>query len=101
MRWSLRPATNFVPCSALPPPPRFTRVRRWPTSMPQYAVGHRDLIAAIRTEAANLPDLLLAGAYLDGVGIPDCIHSGEAAAETAFAQLPHISTPARTSATVD
>jgi oxygen-dependent protoporphyrinogen oxidase len=82
-------------------PPLFTRVRRWPTSMPQYAVGHRDLIAAIRTEAANLPDLLLAGAYLDGVGIPDCIHSGEAAAEAAFGQLPGISTPAHTSATVD
>jgi oxygen-dependent protoporphyrinogen oxidase len=68
-------------------PPLFTFVRRWPRSMPQYAVGHRDRIAEIRSEAAQLPHLLLAGAYLDGVGIPDCIHSGETAAEAAFAKL--------------
>jgi protoporphyrinogen oxidase len=30
---------------------------------------------------------LLAGAYLDGVGIPDCVRHGESAAEVAFAEI--------------
>jgi len=66
--------------------PRFTHVRRWPESMPQYAVGHLERVKAIRSRAAGLPGLILAGAYLDGVGIPDCVRMGEAAAEAAVAE---------------
>lgn len=80
--------------------PRFTLVRRWPRSMPQYAVGHRARVVEIRAEAAGLPDLLLAGAYLDGVGIPDCVRSGETAAEAAFARLAEVPAWAETSPAV-
>jgi protoporphyrinogen/coproporphyrinogen III oxidase len=65
--------------------PRFALVRRWPESMPQYAVGHLERVATIRARAAQIPGLVLAGAWLDGVGIPDCVRQGEAAAEDAFA----------------
>jgi CO/xanthine dehydrogenase Mo-binding subunit len=67
--------------------PQFAHVRRWPNSMPQYAVGHLDRVRKIRERAATLPGLFLAGAYLDGVGIPDCVRHGETAAEAAFALI--------------
>jgi protoporphyrinogen/coproporphyrinogen III oxidase len=64
--------------------PIFSDLRRWPESMPQYAVGHLALVKALHDQAAKLPGLFLAGAYLDGVGIPDCVRQGEAAATAAF-----------------
>ncbi|MGE5194022.1 MAG: protoporphyrinogen oxidase, partial [Deltaproteobacteria bacterium] len=65
--------------------PDFTIVARWMRSMPQYHVGHLDLVAAIDGELAGFPRLALAGNAFHGVGIPDSIHSGEQAAERVFA----------------
>ena len=64
--------------------PDFTIVSRWMRSMPQYHVGHLDLVAAIESDLAGFPKLALAGNACHGVGIPDCIHSGEQAAEKLF-----------------
>ena len=61
--------------------PLFTEVAKWENSMPQYEVGHLDRIAAIETQLAQLPSLALAGNAYRGAGIPDCIRSGETAAE--------------------
>ena len=61
--------------------PHLVRVHRHPASMPQYLVGHLDRIAAITVRCAGHPGLALAGAAYRGVGIPDCIRSGEDAAE--------------------
>ena len=49
--------------------------------MPQYGVGHLDRVARIEARAAALPGLSLAGAAYRGVGIPDCVRGGEAAAD--------------------
>ena len=49
--------------------------------MPQYEVGHLDRIAAIETRLEALPGLTLAGGAYRGVGIADCVRSGEGAAE--------------------
>jgi oxygen-dependent protoporphyrinogen oxidase len=65
--------------------PDFTVVARWMRSMPQYHVGHLDLVAAIDRELSAFPRLALAGNAYQGVGIPDSIHSGELAAERVFA----------------
>jgi oxygen-dependent protoporphyrinogen oxidase len=65
--------------------PDFSIVARWMRSMPQYHVGHLDLVATIERELAGFPRLALAGNAYAGVGIPDCIHSGEQAAERVFA----------------
>jgi oxygen-dependent protoporphyrinogen oxidase len=67
--------------------PGMTEVQRWPASMPQYAVGHLDRIPKIEEIAAGIPNLYLAGAAYRGVGVPDCVHSGEDAAEAAFERL--------------
>jgi oxygen-dependent protoporphyrinogen oxidase len=73
--------------------PQFVHVQRWINSMPQYAVGHRDRIAAIRNHLTVLPGFFLAGAYLDGVGIPDCVHVGESAADAAFKRVAGTASP--------
>ncbi len=64
--------------------PVLTRVARWPKSMPQYHVGHLGRVEAIERRAAALPGLHLAGGAYRGVGIADCVRSGEAAAERVF-----------------
>jgi oxygen-dependent protoporphyrinogen oxidase len=63
--------------------PVLTRVQRYRRAMPQYAVGHVDRIAMIETRAAALPGIELAGAAYHGVGVPDCVHDGEEAADAA------------------
>jgi len=62
--------------------PALTRVHRWPLGMPQYVLGHPDRLERIEAALAAHPGLALAGAAYRGVGIPDCIASGEAAAES-------------------
>jgi protoporphyrinogen/coproporphyrinogen III oxidase len=61
--------------------PTLTRVHRWPRGMPQYVLGHPERVDRIEALAAEHPGLALAGAAYRGVGIPDCIRSGEGAAE--------------------
>jgi oxygen-dependent protoporphyrinogen oxidase len=61
--------------------PLIADVARWPRSMPQYHVGHLDRVARIEQLAAGIPTLGLAGNAYRGVGIPQCIASGETAAQ--------------------
>src|SRR6185295_18310835 len=61
--------------------PLFVEVAKWERSMPQYEVGHLDRMNEIDTLAAKVPGFALAGNSYRGAGIPDCIRSGEAAAE--------------------
>ena len=61
--------------------PILVRVRRYRRAMPQYGVGHLERVSTIEARAAAVPGLALAGAAYRGVGIPDCIRSGETAAE--------------------
>lgn len=63
--------------------PVLTRVARWPRGMPQYTLGHAGRLATIERCQATAPGLWFAGASFHGVGIPDCIASGWAAAEAA------------------
>jgi oxygen-dependent protoporphyrinogen oxidase len=61
--------------------PEFFDLGRWPGKMPQYHVGHLDLVRQIEERAAAIPHFALAGNAYRGVGIPFCVHSGEQAAE--------------------
>jgi oxygen-dependent protoporphyrinogen oxidase len=62
------------------PPPVLTVVRRWPYSLPQYAVGHLDRIAELESRLRALPGLALLGNALRGVGLPDLIRDSRQAA---------------------
>ena len=64
--------------------PLLTQINRRPHAMPQYYVGHADLVAGIESRTTRLPGLYLAGNAYHGVGIPMCIRSGEQAAEEAY-----------------
>ena len=55
--------------------------------MPQYHVGHVKKVERIRDRAAALPGLVLAGNAYSGPGIPDCIRSGQAAADELLVAL--------------
>ena len=67
---------------AVGPLPRLVdrRVTRWGGGLPQYAVGHLDLVQRVRTAVAAQPALAVAGAAYDGVGVPACARSGREAA---------------------
>lgn len=60
--------------------PEFAQVNRWRRAMAQYAVGHQERMARIKARVAALPGLRLVGNAYDGIGIPDCIRLGRAAA---------------------
>ena len=66
--------------------PALARVYRWPDANPQLEVGHRDRIAEIDRHLAHLPGVRIIGAAFRGVGIPDCIAAGRAAAGAAIAE---------------
>lgn len=63
------------------------RVTRWGGALPQYTVGHRDRVAAIRASVASQPGLAVCGAAYDGVGIPACIATARQAAGQILASL--------------
>jgi oxygen-dependent protoporphyrinogen oxidase len=64
-------------------PPVLHRIFRWPKAMPQYTLGHLDRLAVIERRLAAHPGLFVAGNAFRGIGIPDCVASGEAAADKA------------------
>lgn len=67
--------------------PIFSRIWRHADSMPQYHVGHDARVRRIETALQQFPTLALAGSAYHGVGISDCVRTGEAAAETVFAHV--------------
>ena len=70
--------------------PVLERVYIWERAMPQYNLGHPERLKRIEARLGRLPGLSLAGNGYGGIGIPDCIHSGEEAAEGILAALTKI-----------
>ena len=60
--------------------PLVVRVSRWDGAMPRYTVGHLRRVAAIEEAMTAWPAVTVAGASYRGVGLPDCINGGVAAA---------------------
>ena len=67
--------------------PMLTRIARYPAAMPHYTVGHLDRVAAAEAALAPYPALRIAGGAYRGVGLPDCIAQGRAAAEAVASLL--------------
>lgn len=61
--------------------PNLFVVQRWNGKMPQYHLGHVDRVRRIEACAAEHPGLALVGNAYEGVGVPQCIHSGRRGAE--------------------
>lgn len=60
--------------------PLLTRISRWDGAMPRYTTGHLDRVAAIEAAVTAWPAVTVAGASYRGVGLPDCVTQGVAAA---------------------
>jgi oxygen-dependent protoporphyrinogen oxidase len=67
--------------------PIFTQLFRYRKAMPLYSTGHLDRLEVVRQHLAALPTLALAGNWRQGVGVPDCIDSGERAADQVVMDL--------------
>jgi protoporphyrinogen/coproporphyrinogen III oxidase len=62
------------------PEPQVTVVRRWPRSLPQYAVGHLERMKKLDARVRTLKGLWLLGNGYRGVGVPDLVRDARAAA---------------------
>jgi oxygen-dependent protoporphyrinogen oxidase len=67
--------------------PLLAVVGRHPRGMPQYTLGHMDRVAMIKQLVERHRGLIIAGNAFHGVGIPDCIHSGQESAEAILSAL--------------
>jgi len=61
--------------------PLFARVYKWKSAMAQYGVGHLERLDRIERLRRQLPALALAGNGYRGIGVPDCVRSGQQAAK--------------------
>ncbi|MCL5998080.1 MAG: protoporphyrinogen oxidase [Chloroflexi bacterium] len=68
-------------------PPQMHFVFRWPMAMPQYTLGHLVRVSTIERCFDRHPGLFFAGGAYRGIGIPDCIASGEKAATQAMTSI--------------
>ncbi len=67
--------------------PLFSIVERHEKAIPQYLLGHLERWEKIKRELKSLPGLVLAGNWMNGVGIPQCVESGERAGEDLVSYL--------------
>ena len=75
--------------------PQLAQIDRWRGAMPQYTVGHAERVAQIRRLVAAHRGLAIAGAAYEGVGIPQVIASGHAAAASLCRPRPETACPSR------
>jgi oxygen-dependent protoporphyrinogen oxidase len=61
--------------------PLLYRIFMWDKAMPQYNLGHPEKLKQIDVALEKYPGLALAGNGYRGIGIPDCIRSGELAVD--------------------
>jgi oxygen-dependent protoporphyrinogen oxidase len=67
--------------------PVIARVYRWIKGNAQYDVGHLERVGQMHAMCAQTPGLFLTGSAYEGIGVPDCIHQGQQAAEKVMAFL--------------
>lgn len=67
--------------------PALVRVRRRARATPIYEVAHRARVAQMAELARSLGPLAIAGNAYRGIGIPDCVASGEEAADSVVSAL--------------
>ncbi len=60
--------------------PIFSRVYRWRGAMAQYEAGHIARVERIEKRVSDIAGLAIAGNAFHGIGVPDCVRSGQEAA---------------------
>jgi oxygen-dependent protoporphyrinogen oxidase len=67
--------------------PVYASVYRWNGGMPQYTLGHLDRVDRIEELSTKVAGFALAGGAFRGVGVPNCIESGERAVTKVLGEL--------------
>jgi oxygen-dependent protoporphyrinogen oxidase len=70
--------------------PVVTNLHRYARALPQYNLGHTQIIKSLETLAAATPGLFLAGNYLSGPSIGACVEQADRTAEAAREYLASI-----------
>ncbi len=79
--------SELASIAGLPPVTVDESVTRWRHALPQYRVGHVDVVNRARDSLVDAPGVALAGASYDGVGVASCISSGRQAARKIAREL--------------
>lgn len=58
-------------------PPAFTHITRWEKAIPQYHLGHLNIVDKIAQFERQHPGLFLSGNFRDGISVSDCIIQSE------------------------
>ena len=58
------------------PEPKVIGLKLWPTAIPQYELGHLEIIDQLVKAEKNTPGLWICGNYRSGVAFPDCVTFG-------------------------
>ncbi|ENH95587.1 protoporphyrinogen oxidase [Gracilibacillus halophilus YIM-C55.5] len=65
--------------------PLFSVVTRWHDAMPQYRVGHKQMVDTLEDHLRTVfPGVFVAGNSYRGIGLPDCIDQAERAVQQTF-----------------
>lgn len=68
-------------------PPDIVQIRRWPQAIPQYRLGHQQIIAAIEATERNQPGLFITGNFRGGISVGDCIKQSHSLSDAVGAHL--------------
>lgn len=58
------------------PEPKVVGLKLWPTAIPQYELGHLEIIDQLEKAEKDTPGLWICGNYRSGVAFPDCVTFG-------------------------
>jgi oxygen-dependent protoporphyrinogen oxidase len=64
--------------------PVMTHITRWPKAIPQYHLGHLNIVEQIKNFEANHPGLFISGNYRDGISVGDCVIQSEKISQRAM-----------------